>query len=236
MVEPEGPPKSAKTIDWQRHCTTTLMDIIALPEQGCALKWSNARKSLIKLARSRISIPREQRIIIADADLKNQRLKGFNFSHCYIIRTDLRSADLRDCNFDYAMIRECLLNGADVKGATFWWTDMKGTNVDNLHYNSLTRLNFASFEPSGLPSSKLQDRVDQDRLAASNRNAPALNRFLNLLTGYGFRFWPLLLICAGLVLLFALGYRWIGPRGFAIGAGTATSDFSEFLELPILFG
>ncbi len=227
MTEPKAPPSLGDGV-WQRLCTEKLMNIIELHEDHRAAAWSEARKELIPLARRMIAEPRERRIIIADAQLKKQNLKGFDFSYCYVVRTRFDGATLRDSNFTYAMLRDCVLKDADVGGAIFALTDLKATYVDNLKHDSRTRLHFARFDPSGFVSPQLKDRIDKDRLVASTRSAPVLIRFLNLLTGYGFGLGRFLLLCAGLVLAFALGYWWITPADFAIGAGTSTPDSLSF--------
>lgn len=225
-------PKALQNLDeknsWQKYCTAALLDTIKLPEHQRAAAWSDTHKSLFKLARRLISDPREQRVIIADVNLKNQRLKAFDFSYCYVIRTDLRGTDLRDSNFSYAIIRDSSLNDANVNGANFSSTGIKDTYVQNLHYNSRTRLNFARFEPSGFVSPQLQDRIDHDRFVVSTRNASVPIRFLNLLTGYGSGFRRFLLLCVGVIFLFAFGYSRIAPEDFAIGAGTLTPETLSF--------
>ena len=224
MNQPEPPPNLREPKGWQRYCTQKLLDASGLPDNQRASAWSEARKKLIKLARDQFSDPRQQRIIIADAQLKNQCLKDFDFSYCYIVRTDLRSADLQDSKFNYAIIRDCFFNDVNANGANFGMADIKDTYVEDLHYDSRTKLNFARFEASGLVAPQLQDRINQDRLAASNRNASVFNKFLNFATAYGFGIGRVLLACAAIILAFAVVYCAIGPEGFAIGAGTSKPE------------
>ena len=126
MSELEALPKLAEPNGWQRFCTEELMSAVKLPEDQRARAWSEARKKLTKLARSQITNPRQQRIIIADALLRNLSLQNFDFSYCYIIRTEWGGADLRGSRFNYAIIRDCIFKDANANGANFARADIVG--------------------------------------------------------------------------------------------------------------
>lgn len=224
----ETSPRFGEENAWQRFCTETLMKAIRLPKHQRAQGWSDARKSLIRLANDQIADEKQRRIIIADADLRNQHLEDFNFSYCYIIRTDFKGANLRNSKFSYAIIRDGTLNDANANGANFEHADIKDTAVETLQYNSATKLNFSRFQPREPVPTQLDDRVSHDRNIASSRNAPPFNRLLNLLTGHGFGIGRLLLSSCALVFLFALIFRFLSPQNFAIGAGTVKVESLTF--------
>lgn len=209
---------------WQIYCTQILLDTLSLPDHQRPMAWAEARSKLLKLARNHIKNGEHQRIIIADADFANKQLNGLDLSYCYITRSDFKAANLRDTNFRYAIIRNGSLCDANAEGADFSRVDLEGALVENFQYNNGTKLNFSRFKPSGTFSSRLEDRVQKDQLAASNHNAPFLIRVLNVLTGYGFGIGRLLFSSLFLVILFAFLYRYFDPKGFAVGAGATKPD------------
>ncbi|MGA7975302.1 MAG: pentapeptide repeat-containing protein [Pseudolabrys sp.] len=212
-------PDLKKETDWQEFCTRTLMDTLGLPEHQRTLAWTEARTELLRLAEKCIARREYRRIVIADADLSNRELRGYNFNYCYIIRTIFKGADIRDATFQYSILRHGSLRDANSIGAVFSFADLQGTVVENLRYDSNSKFGFSIFRPSGPVSPQLEDRVGHDRAAVSSGNAPFLNKLLNVLTGYGFRIRPLLLGSSLVVFIFAILYRLSAPSSFAVGAG-----------------
>lgn len=107
---------------WQIHCTGELQRCVAMGELMGATEWNVARKGLIAEARQRGVDP--ARIVIADCNLGNARLRRWRFDHCYLARVDLTDADLRGANFDRAILRKCRLVRADLRGAEFLRTSI----------------------------------------------------------------------------------------------------------------
>jgi Pentapeptide repeats (9 copies) len=231
LKDPVGPLARNK---WQEYCTQALLKCIPSPGSAATSNWAKVREELDSLAKKYVSNPRERRIIIADATLTDKDLRGFDFRHCYIVRTSFERADIRDCCFQYAIFRDSTLHMARAEGADFSYADIAATNLMDLKYNEKTKLNLARWQPAEAISPQLDDRIRADRRIASQREASIITRFLNSLTGFGLGLGRMALVCVFVILLFGAIYRALDPRTFAIGAGTLPSTSLTFWNFLLL--
>ena len=170
---------------WQKRCTKTLTDCVALGAAAGETAWERHRRELVQ----------EDRIIIANCDLRGRDLAGFNFSFCYFIDVDLTGASLRRATFDRAIVRKCFFVRADLRGADF---SRASIGRDTIGWDAIidrtSRLAFtgASDDLGGfgpLFRSRAEDDQRVDAIERSNRHpvAKIWYRFID----YGRSIWRL---------------------------------------------
>lgn len=236
MRKLKGPQNSGEENAWQKYCTGVLRECIDLPEEDRASEWRNAQHQLKQLARRLIAKVREQRIIIADFSTNNTDLRNFDFRYCYIVRSNFERCDLTGCRFDYAIIRNCQLNHANLTNTHFGHADIEDSSLLDVVYDKRTNWNLSNWQSGRGMSPRLEERIQQDRLKASDANAPFIVRFLNFLTGHGIGIGRVFIGCALIISLFSVLYFMIDRQGFVVSAGgsSATSlTFWNFLLLSL---
>ncbi len=153
-------------------------------------------------------------------DLRGIPLQGEDLADRDLRFVDFYAADLRGADFRRADLTESWLSEADLRGTRFDWAKMDGVLLDGVDFDNETRflgvnLNAINFTLAAL----LQDlALYQQRIAHLEQRHPWLARFLKATSDYGRSLSRFALWCAGIILLFALGYAWLGnlPWGDAL--------------------
>jgi hypothetical protein len=209
--------------EWQKKCTQELQTCVAMGSRGAAA-WSACSSALQAEAKQIISKRDEQRVVIADCDLRGIDLKSYVFQYTYLARVDFTGADLSGANFDRAILSDCKLVRADLRGAQFIRTKIDDRTIGwDVRFDRTTRFAFTSgadslvgFDPDFRSSAEEASRIANYHRASSAK----ILLWLYGLIDHGRSVWRLSLLCAGIIALFAAGYalgEWRGWLTFDAG-------------------
>ncbi|MFN4281590.1 MAG: pentapeptide repeat-containing protein [Alphaproteobacteria bacterium] len=203
---------AAKPNSWQDTCSRALLDCVRKE-----VNKAGAGRSLWALKRR--AFAEQQRVILADIDLKGAALRGFDFRYCYIVRCDFAECDLTGTDFRATMMRRVHFTRANLSGVNLNGADLSSDcNLHALHFDDESQFDLAGdISEENRAGPALKQRIDDHRYVGDVRRLTRspLGKIWNFVTDYGRSIKRLVLVSIGINAVFTLLYgfiHWLAPE------------------------
>lgn len=178
--------------------------------------------------------------VLNNADLRQANLSGNDLSDAHLAGADLSAANLARCRLRGLSLTGCQLAHADLSGADLSEADVSAANLQgaNLHDANVHRIRYdrrARFRGVRVASCYGSSRFrrfaqDQDYIEEFREAYPLAYRIWLVLTDCGRSMARVVLWSAGLTVLFAAAYLWLGEASFAV-SNKSTLGWDAFVAL-----